>query len=81
MRCTLITEQRIVVESLYREPHHLLPPPLHTLDYQTDTLRFEFPNNPETWVALRLCGVAVPIDRARELLDRAKNSKASKHER
>ncbi len=62
MHCTHRTERLIVVEALYTEPHHLLPVPLHTLDYQTDTLRFEFPNDTPTLVALRLCGVTVPND-------------------
>ncbi len=60
MQCTHRTDKVIVVECLYHEPHHLLPEPLHRLDYQTDTLRFEFRNDIETLVALRLCGVALP---------------------
>lgn len=59
MRCTHRTERLIVVEALYTEPYHLLPKPLHTLDYQTDTLRFEFPNDMQTIIALRLCRITV----------------------
>ena len=61
MHCTHIMEHLIVVEALYTEPHHLLPTPQHILDYQTDTLRFEFPNNISTLVALRLCGITVQV--------------------
>lgn len=62
MHCTQRTKSLIVVEALYTEPHHLLPTPSHILDYQTDTLRFELPNNTTTLVALRLCGVEVTCD-------------------
>ncbi len=60
MKCTHLTEQLIVVECEDSEAHQLLPEPSHTLDYQTGTLRFEFPNSPTTLVALRLCGIDVP---------------------
>ena len=43
-----------------------LPKPSHRLDYQTGTLRFEYPDSLRIRTALRLCGVTnLPKQEAR----------------
>lgn len=57
MQCTMVLRTILVVEAEASEPTHLLPKPTHVLDYQSGTLRFEFPYTIEMLIALRLCGV------------------------
>jgi len=59
MRCTHRTERIVVVECSEVEAH-VLPVPLHTINYQSGVLRLEYSYDTPTLVALRLCGIEVP---------------------